>query len=443
MEYIYESLMNVGAMNGIWGVVIHNDAGSMTPKQYVEWLRNRNKELGIAHYYINRTQNARVIDTNLIAYHTANANGNGHYIGYEVCQSASANDADFLANEEAVFKQAAEDLLFYELPANRDTVRLHMEFSSTSCPLRSWNLHGKSINAVKDYFISRIQYYMNGGTTVVETPAAPVVATRIAVGYNVLLVQPGYSIDSKPWGEAGAEYWGSTDPHIGKAFYIYEENNSREYANGQGLGWVDKRAVLVIDETHKLVTAYDAVIQQPGYSIDTLPWGQTGFAYRSSTDSLIGKNVTVVLETANGNYAYIKVDGYLAGWLDKKAFLAPVVPEPKPVAEPEPVETPVVIIPEPMVVEEPKETIPTLAIGWVVKRGTFAPEKEIEIRNAPSETVGVVIETCKVGRTIDFDSCFYDGKDEWLHAVNVSSFSNEACYVIGRKNGEAQGTFSI
>ena len=439
MEYIYESLMNVGAMNGIWGVVIHNDAGSMTPKQYVEWLRNRNKELGIAHYYINRTQNARVIDTNLIAYHTANANGNGHYIGYEVCQSASASDADFLANEEAVFKQAAEDLLFYELPANRDTVRLHMEFSSTSCPLRSWNLHGKNINAVKDYFIARIQHYMNGGTTVAQTIVAPVASNRISAGYNVLLVQPGYSIDSKPWGEQGAEYWGTTDPHVGKAFFIYEENASKEYANGQGLGWVDKRALLVIDETRKLVSPYDAVVHQVGYSIDTLPWGEAGFAYRSATDAILGKTVTVVLETANGNYAYIKVDGYLAGWVDKKAFIAPVAVEPAPVVVPEPVE----VVPEPVVVEEPKETEPEMAIGWVVKRGTFAPEKEIEIRNAPSETVGAVIETCKVGRTIDFDSCFYDGKDEWLHAVNVSSFSNEACYVIGRKNGEPQGTFSI
>ena len=375
----------------------------------------------------------------MIAYHAASATGNGHYIGYEVCESLKASDADFLLNEEATFRQVAEDLLFYELPANRDTVRLHMEFSQTSCPHRSWDLHGKNINAVKDYFIARIQHYMNGGTTIAETVVAPVASNRIPVGYNVLLVQPGYSIDSKPWGEKGAEYWGSTDPHIGKSFFIYEENASKEYINGQGLGWVDRRAVIAIDKTRKLVNPYDLVVHQGGYSIDTLPWGEAGFAYRSASDNIIGKTVTVVLETANGAYAYIKVDGYLAGWVDKKAFIAPAVVEPAPVVEPTPVE----VIPEPVVVEKEKETEPEMAIGWVVKRGTFAPEKEIEIRNAPSETVGAIIEMCQVGRTIDFDSCFYDGKNEWLHAVNVSSFSNEACYVIGRKNGEPQGTFSI
>ena len=35
MEYINESLLNRGTMNGIYGAVIHNDYGRMTPKQYV------------------------------------------------------------------------------------------------------------------------------------------------------------------------------------------------------------------------------------------------------------------------------------------------------------------------------------------------------------------------------------------------------------------------
>ena len=151
MEYINESLLNRGTMNGIYGAVIHNDYGRMTPKQYVAWLKTRNLELGIAHYYGNRNQMARVIDTNKVAWHTASDEGNGHYIGYEVCESLSASDADFLANEEAVFKQVAEDFKFYGIVPNRNTVRLHKEFTSTSCPHRSWELHGKSTNAVKDY----------------------------------------------------------------------------------------------------------------------------------------------------------------------------------------------------------------------------------------------------------------------------------------------------
>ena len=60
------------------------------------------------------------------------------------------------------------------LPANRNTVRLHVEFSSTSCPNRSDKLHtgydpvaqgllpkAKQLQ-VKDYFIKQIRSYMDG-----------------------------------------------------------------------------------------------------------------------------------------------------------------------------------------------------------------------------------------------------------------------------------------
>jgi len=161
MEYIKEILLDAGAMNGIYGVVIHNDAGSRNGKQYVEWLKNRDLTLGIAHWYIDRNYSAQVIENTNIGWHTANQEGNGHYIGYEVCESMSASDEDFLKNEEEVFRQVAKDMKSLGITPNRDTVRLHKEFSSTTCPHRSWDLHGQTVDSVKDYFISRIQHYMD------------------------------------------------------------------------------------------------------------------------------------------------------------------------------------------------------------------------------------------------------------------------------------------
>jgi len=158
------------------GVVIHNDAGAMTARAYVPWLQDRYNygmsKKGFAHYYIDRFTIARVEDTNKGAWHVANDNGNMNYIGYEVCQQMSASDADFRANEDMVFRQCAEDLQYYGLPANRTTVRIHREFSSTSCPLRSFQMHGNDTNAVKDYFIARIKYFMALGKTVQEMLAA-------------------------------------------------------------------------------------------------------------------------------------------------------------------------------------------------------------------------------------------------------------------------------
>ena len=168
VKKINASLMNAGPLVSIDGVVIHNDAGSGSPEWYVNWLAGRNKDLGIAHYYITKDCIARVIDTNLIGYHTGHWPSNQRYIGYEVCQSMSASDADFLANEDMTLMQATEDLLFYGLPINGNTVRLHHEFVSTSCPHRSMALHGGTTASVKAYFIQRMKYFASLGKTVDE-----------------------------------------------------------------------------------------------------------------------------------------------------------------------------------------------------------------------------------------------------------------------------------
>lgn len=156
------------------GVIIHNDAGSKnaTAKWYINnFLPGRynanQSELGFAHYYIDRHTIARSEDTYNKAWHAGNKDGNANYIGYEVCQSIGESKENFVANEEMTFRQVAEDLQFYGLPANRDTIKLHKQFTSTSCPHRSVELHG-DWNAVQDYFIARVKHYMSLGKTVAE-----------------------------------------------------------------------------------------------------------------------------------------------------------------------------------------------------------------------------------------------------------------------------------
>ena len=160
--------MDAGRLTSIDFVVIHNDAGSMTPEQYVNWLRNRDKSLGIAHYYCNRNTIARVIDTFNIGYHTGDWWSNCRSIGYEVCESMKVSDDEFLQNEDMTLMQATEDLIYYGLPINTSTVRLHHEFVPTTCPHRSMELHGNSTESVKNYFVSRMRYFATLGNTVDE-----------------------------------------------------------------------------------------------------------------------------------------------------------------------------------------------------------------------------------------------------------------------------------
>jgi len=173
VEKINETLMeNSGRLVGVEFVVIHNDAGYMTPTEYIEWLRYREKSLGIAHYYCNRDAIVRVVDTYHIAYHTGDWWSNIRSIGYEVCESMKVTDEEFLQNEEMTLMQATEDLLYYGLPISADTVRLHHEFVPTSCPHRSLALHGGTTESVKEYFVTRMNELAELGSTVEEMLAA-------------------------------------------------------------------------------------------------------------------------------------------------------------------------------------------------------------------------------------------------------------------------------
>lgn len=149
-------------------VVIHNDAGRMKPHQYIPFLRNRDKVLGIAHFYCNRDTIVQVVPIENIGYHTGDWWSNCRSVGYEVCESLSAGDEEFLQNEDMTLLKAAADLVEAGMPISRETVRLHHEFVPTSCPHRSMELHGGTTESVRAYFIERMQYFASLGNNLAE-----------------------------------------------------------------------------------------------------------------------------------------------------------------------------------------------------------------------------------------------------------------------------------
>ena len=149
-------------------VVIHNDAGRMKPQRYISFLRNRDKALGIAHFYCNRDTIVQVVPIENIGYHTGDWWSNCRSVGYEVCESLSASDEEFLQNEDMTLLKATADLLEAGMPISRETVRLHHEFVPTSCPHRSMELHGGTTESVRSYFIERMKYFASLGNNLAE-----------------------------------------------------------------------------------------------------------------------------------------------------------------------------------------------------------------------------------------------------------------------------------
>jgi gametolysin len=62
----------------------------------------------------------------------------------------------------------AEDMTYYGDTPNYSNIKFHNEFSSTSCPARSLELHGGYNDSLRDYVIAKIKHYQSLGSTVQE-----------------------------------------------------------------------------------------------------------------------------------------------------------------------------------------------------------------------------------------------------------------------------------
>jgi N-acetylmuramoyl-L-alanine amidase len=173
-------------------ITIHNDAGRASAKDYENNLKGADQNRlnnGIAHIYADSGHIWYAIEPDRIAYHVGDGvgkkSGNWNSVGIEVCQSMSASDKEFMANEQVVLQEVARLLKKYNLPANRNTVKLHLEFSPTSCPHRSLTMRtgfnpvtqGRPSEAIikklKDIWIKEIRAYMEG-----KTPTIKIVNTK-------------------------------------------------------------------------------------------------------------------------------------------------------------------------------------------------------------------------------------------------------------------------
>ena len=145
------------------GVVIHNDAGSNGANAgfYNNWLPTHNPENGFAHVYIASDGRLQASDFSNKAWHCANSYGNANYASWEVCQSEGDLN-QFLRNEQAVLDDVAKYMKQWGLTPNRDTVKLHQELSSTSCPRRSVEAHGGTVESCRSYFISELNKRLTG-----------------------------------------------------------------------------------------------------------------------------------------------------------------------------------------------------------------------------------------------------------------------------------------
>lgn len=169
-------------------IMIHNDAAGINANlaYYQSWLPGWNKANGFAHEYQTSTGRMTAEDHGYCAWHCGNYAGNRDWLSIEVCQSMGDYNT-FKANEDKALQFAAEMCKRYGIVPSRSTIRLHREVYATACPHRSWELHGQSVDAVKDYFIGEINKYLKGAkiTTSVIQPVPPTPPQPATQSYKV------------------------------------------------------------------------------------------------------------------------------------------------------------------------------------------------------------------------------------------------------------------
>ena len=268
-----------------------------------------------ANFFIDEDSITEVVAPGYVAWHCGDGKGvygitNYNSIGIELCAEADGTfKPETIANAVWLGKKLMADWrISYE-----GNVR-HYDASRKNCP-QFLNTDGKW----SKWYEFKAQLIVAA-----EMPITKL-GNLVYVDYDATIMNGGYSVDSKPWGEPGFENWSNTTDWLYKTIHFREENATREYANGDHFGWVDKRALGKARKNAR----YTATVISAGFSIDSLPWGEEGYYQLGQTDNHVYSVVTVLMESLSGEYAYIRNDEKEIGWVDKRALIEGVVAKPE------------------------------------------------------------------------------------------------------------------
>lgn len=76
----------------------------------------------------------------------------------------------------------------------------------------------------------------------------------------------------------------------------------------------------VKESSSDVVVSYTAIIAKGDFTLDNLPWGYPGYAFRYMTNDFTGQKIEVIRESQNGLYALAVLNGEKLGWIDKRAL---------------------------------------------------------------------------------------------------------------------------
>lgn len=141
----------------------------------------------------------------------------------------------------------------------------------------------------------------------------------VNVDFSAYVSEKNTSVYSLPAGQEGSTEIGTTGDYMNQKVQVTTQTadglHSYLTKDGKGIGWVRTK-----DLAHT-VNPYNVIISDSERkSIDTLPWGTSGYAKVASASEYTGQELQVVAQSQNGSYALIQLNGEILGWIDTKAL---------------------------------------------------------------------------------------------------------------------------
>lgn len=195
------------------------------------------------------------------------------------------------------------------------------------------SLVGKTVTIIAESTTDRSTYVLlsvNGQTLgwLDKDGIEPHALTNIKnVNYQMTVKQP-WSINTQPWGVPGFQAISGYEAYHGTYVTVVREATTQRgkfgliAVGGQQIGWIDLGALsseIPVQKTYPIT--YEAEVTE-GWSINTQPWGTSGYKLVQSAQSLIGKAVSITEEkvTSRSTYALISYQNKVLGWIDKDAL---------------------------------------------------------------------------------------------------------------------------
>ncbi|MCC5894490.1 MAG: SH3-like domain-containing protein [Alkalibacterium sp.] len=193
--------------------------------------------------------------------------------------------------------------------------------------------HGRTVEVVKEaqggsYILVKLGNELLGwvDSRALTRANAERIANGISANYFTTINGNNLPVLNRPSGTSGSVKIGEANSYAGIEIKVVQESSDRRFVllerNNQLIGWVQSTSVRSpeVQISSSTSHSYKAKVVRSGYSIDTLPWGRTGFQRISRTNNFVGQEATVIRETNNGNYVLLNINGRITGWTDKRAI---------------------------------------------------------------------------------------------------------------------------